>query len=97
MFFNFLALFVNMCFFEVALFFLNLYLLSQLNFINAGSHVKDSWFWWSILSTFQSVFVFYPLFPIYVAITVTDTNSFNPYIQLINPNFLKKGSQTDKD
>ena len=42
MFFNFWALLVKMCLFEIATFFVALYFSSQLSFISGSSNVKDS-------------------------------------------------------
>ena len=35
--------------------------------------------------------------PFSITVIVNDTNSFDAIVQLINPNFLKKWNQTDKD
>ena len=80
MFFNFWTLLPKMCLFAIASFFVALYFSSQLNFISGSSNVTDSCFWWIIFSSLQLLLWWLKqslFFPISIATTVEETNSFN--------------------
>ena len=80
-------------------FFLGQYSSSQLNFFSGVSNLQNFCYWWSIFSLFATITR--PendeksLFP--VCLLNIYTNSCNIIMQLINPQFAWKNSQTNKN